>query len=73
MTEKKGWQMSQVALALVREKVVLRTPIVGLNSASIERLDEACALRDMTLTADEIKSRKYFEEPYIPKPIFGHS
>ncbi len=44
-------------------------PIVGLASTSIERLDEACAVQDMRLTADEMR---YLEEPYAPKPVAGH-
>jgi aryl-alcohol dehydrogenase-like predicted oxidoreductase len=67
LAEKKGLKMSQVALAWIRGKGCI--PIVGLNSPSIERLDEACAIRDMKLTADEMK---YLEEPYTPKPVAGH-
>ena len=67
VAERKGWKMSQVALAWIREKGCI--PIVGLTSTSIERLDEACAVRDMRLTADEMK---YLEEPYAPKPVAGH-
>ncbi|MCJ1223874.1 hypothetical protein MMC12_000517 [Toensbergia leucococca] len=68
LAEKKGWKMSQVALAWIRGKGCI--PIVGLTSANTERLDEACAVRDMKLTADEMK---YLEEPYAPKPVAGHS
>ena len=67
VAEKKGGKMSQVALAWIIEKGCI--PIVGLNSTSIERLDEVCAVRDMKLTADEMK---YLEEPYAPKPVVGH-
>ena len=67
VAERRGWKMSQVALVWLREKGCI--PIVGLNSTSIERLDEACAMRNMRLTADEVK---YLEEPYVPKPVFGH-
>lgn len=67
VAEKKGWKMSQVALAWTRDKGCI--PIVGLNSTSIQRLDEACAVRDMRLAADEVK---YLEEPYVPKPVSGH-
>jgi aryl-alcohol dehydrogenase-like predicted oxidoreductase len=67
LAEKKGLKMSQVALAWIRGKGCI--PIVGLNSTSIERLDEACAIRDMKLTADEMK---YLEEPYTPKAVTGH-
>jgi aryl-alcohol dehydrogenase-like predicted oxidoreductase len=67
LAEKKGLKMSQVALAWIRGKGCIS--IIGLNSPSIERLDEACAIRDMKLTADEMK---YLEEPYTPKPVAGH-
>lgn len=67
VAERKGWKMSQVALVWIREKGCI--PIAGLNSTSIERLEEACAVRDMTLSADEVK---YLEEPYAPKPAAGH-
>lgn len=67
LAEKKGCKMSQIALAWLRAKCCI--PIVGLNSTSIERLDEACSLRDWSLTAVEIE---YLEEPYVPKPISGH-
>ncbi|KAK2792788.1 hypothetical protein FQN52_002851 [Onygenales sp. PD_12] len=63
---KKGWKMSQVALAWIRTKGAI--PIVGLTSG--ERMDDACAVRDMRLTADEAK---YLEEPYIPKAVSGHA
>ncbi|KAL8916204.1 MAG: hypothetical protein Q9208_008656 [Pyrenodesmia sp. 3 TL-2023] len=58
LAEKKGRKMSQVALAWLRGKGCI--PIVGLTSASISRLDEACAVREMRLSADEMK---YLEEP----------
>lgn len=67
VAERKGWKMSQVALAWLRGKRCI--PIVGLNDTNIERMEEACALREMQLTEDEMK---YLEEPYIPKPIAGH-
>ena len=67
IADKKGSKMSQVALAWIRGKDCI--PIVGLNSTSLSRLDEACALRDVHLTEDEMK---YLEEPYIPKPIMKH-
>ncbi|KAI4179026.1 MAG: hypothetical protein L6R41_008078 [Letrouitia leprolyta] len=64
---KKGWKMSQVALAWIREKGCI--PIVGLTSTNVQRLDEACAIRGMRLSADEMK---YLEEPYVPKVVMGH-
>jgi aryl-alcohol dehydrogenase-like predicted oxidoreductase len=68
VAEKKGWKMTQVALAWLRGKGCI--PIVGLTSTSIERLEDACAIRDLKLTEDEIE---YLEEPYVPKKIAGHS
>lgn len=68
LAEKKGWKMSQVALAWIRGKGCI--PIVGLNSTSIQRLDEACAIRDKKLTEEEMK---FLEEPYVAKPVLGHS
>ncbi|KAL2367425.1 hypothetical protein BDBG_16869 [Blastomyces gilchristii SLH14081] len=56
LAEKKGWNMSQVALAWIRGKGCV--PIVGLTSG--ERMDDACAVRDMRLTDEETK---YLEEP----------
>lgn len=67
VAEKKGLKMSQVALAWLRGKGCI--PIVGLNSTNVERLDEACALKDCHLTQEEVK---YLEEPYIPRAVMGH-
>lgn len=67
LADKKGWKMSQVALAWIRGKDCI--PIVGLTSANIQRLDEACAVREMRLSADEMK---YLEEPYVAKSVSGH-
>ena len=58
--------MSQVTLAWIRENSCIL--IFGLTSTSIERLDEVCVVRDMRLTADEMK---YWEEQYAPKPVAG--
>ena len=65
---KKGWKMSQVALAWVRSKVCV--PVMGLTSANVQRLEEACAVKDMRLTEEEIK---YLEELYVPKNVAGHA
>jgi aryl-alcohol dehydrogenase-like predicted oxidoreductase len=61
----KGWKMSDVALSWIRSKGAV--PITGINS--IKRLDEACGLRDKSLTEEEVK---HLEEPYVPKAVFGH-
>lgn len=62
---KKGWKMSQVSLVWLKSKGTI--PIVGFNS--VGRIDEACETRGKELTAEE---RKYLEEPYVPKNVFGH-
>ncbi|KAL1759878.1 NADP-dependent oxidoreductase domain-containing protein [Schizophyllum commune] len=61
---KRGWKMSQVALAWAQRKVT--SPIVGFNS--ISRVDEGVV--DSELTEDEID---YLEEPYQPKAVRGHA
>ncbi|KAH8705278.1 aldo-keto reductase [Talaromyces proteolyticus] len=66
LANKKGWKMGQVALAWVVQKGTI--PIVGFSN--LERLDEAVAVKDKTLTEEEIK---YLEEPYQPKAVQGHS
>jgi aryl-alcohol dehydrogenase-like predicted oxidoreductase len=65
LAKQKGWKMSQVALAWLRSKGSI--PIVGLNS--VQRMDEACEIRGMTLSEEEIQS---LEAPYVAKPIIGH-
>ena len=66
LAEKKGWKRSQVALVWVRMKGAV--PIVGFNK--LERIEEACGVRGKVLTEEEVK---YLEEPYVPKPIIGHT
>lgn len=69
LAKKKGSSMSQIALAWIREKGCI--PIVGVaSSTTVERLEEACAVRDLKLTEGDVK---YLEEPYVPKPVMGHS
>lgn len=66
LAEKKGWKMSQVALAWINKRV--SSPIIGFSS--VERIDEAIGVRGKTLTEEE---EKYLEELYEPKAISGHS
>lgn len=66
LASKKGWKLSHVALAWIIQKGTI--PIVGFSN--LDRLDEACDVRGKTLTDEEMK---YLEEPYVPKPIMGHS
>ena len=66
LAEKKGWKMSQVALAWINKRI--SSPIIGFSS--IERMNEAIESRGKTLTEEE---EKYLEELYQPKAIQGHS
>lgn len=66
LADKKGWKMSQVALVWINKRI--SSPIIGFSS--IERMDEAIAVRGKTLTEEE---EKYLEELYQPKAISGHS
>ena len=66
LAEKKGWKMSQVALAWINRNI--SSPIIGFSS--VDRIDEAIAVRGKTLTQEEIE---YLEELYQPKAISGHS
>ncbi|KAF9074589.1 NADP-dependent oxidoreductase domain-containing protein [Rhodocollybia butyracea] len=65
LAKKKGWTMTQVALAWVGMKVA--SPIVGMSS--IKRIEENI-ITGMTLDEKEVT---YLEEPYEPKPVRGHS
>lgn len=60
-----GVSMAVVATAWVLKKGAY--PIVGLNS--VERMDEAIRAISFKLSDEEAK---YLEEPYVPKPVFGH-
>jgi aryl-alcohol dehydrogenase-like predicted oxidoreductase len=66
LAKKKGWKMSQVALAWIIQKHTI--PIVGFSN--LARLEEAVAVRGKTLTEEEMK---HLEEPYKSKAIVGHS
>jgi len=66
LAEKKGWPMTQVALAWILQKNTI--PIVGFSS--VDRMDQAVGVKGKTLTEEEIK---YLEMPYVPKTIVGHS
>ncbi|KAK9482993.1 NADP-dependent oxidoreductase domain-containing protein [Lipomyces starkeyi] len=66
IAKKKGWLMSDVALAWVLGKVT-GSPIVGVNSA--ERLEQIAGVNGKSLTLEE---QKYLEEAYVPRKIMGH-
>ncbi len=66
LAQKKGWKMSQVALAWIIQKNTI--PIVGFSN--LARLDEAVDVKGKVLTDEEMK---HLEEPYKSKAIVGHS
>ena len=65
LANKKGWKMSQVALAWIIQKGTI--PIVGFSN--LGRLDEAADVRGKELTEEEMK---WLEEPYAAKAVVGH-
>ncbi|KAI2636376.1 aldo/keto reductase [Hypomontagnella submonticulosa] len=65
IANKRGWKMSQVALAWINKRVT--SPIIGFSS--VARIDEALEARGKILTDEE---EKYLEELYEPKQISGH-
>jgi len=65
LAKQKGWKMGQVAEAWINTKVT--SPIIGFSSP--ERMEEAI-IPNKTLTEEEIK---FLEEPYVTKPIVGHT
>ena len=66
LAEKKGWKMSEVALAWINKRCT--SPIIGFSS--VERIDEALSARGKELTAEE---EKYLEELYETRAVVGHS
>ncbi|KAL2826747.1 Aldo/keto reductase [Aspergillus pseudoustus] len=58
-------KMSQVALAWLVQKGSV--PITGM--ATLARIDDAAATRDVVLSETDLK---YLEELYQPKPVSGH-
>ena len=65
LAEKRGVPMSRIALAWHRARGV-EAPIVGCSKP--ERVDDAVAALDVTLTADEVA---YLEEPYVAHELVG--
>ncbi|KAB8345913.1 hypothetical protein FH972_022967 [Carpinus fangiana] len=64
----RGVSMAVVAIAWTLSKPYIHSPILGLSKP--ERVDEAIAATEFTLTEDEIKA---IEDLYVPKPVFGHA
>ncbi|KAL8822668.1 MAG: hypothetical protein Q9191_006600 [Dirinaria sp. TL-2023a] len=65
IARKRGWTMSQVALAWINSKVT--SPIIGFSS--VDRIEEALASRGKVLDEEEIK---LLQEPYVTRPVSGH-
>ena len=66
VAQERGASMAQIALAWVRSKPAVDSPIIGATKAS--QLDEAVASLDMTLSDAEIAR---LEENYTPRPNTG--
>ena len=67
LAKKKGWKMSQVALAWSMSKGI-SSPIIGYSK--VERIDESLEIKGKELSPEDIA---YLEEGYLPKNISGHS
>ncbi|MEM0219107.1 MAG: aldo/keto reductase [Thermoproteota archaeon] len=66
VAKNKGITISQVAIAWLLHKGVT-APIIGTTKP--EHVEEAVGATTVKLSDDEIK---YLEEPYKPKPVYGH-
>ncbi|MDP7976696.1 MAG: aldo/keto reductase, partial [TACK group archaeon] len=66
VAKNKGATPMQVALAWLLYKGVT-APIIA--TTKVEHLEEDVGALDVKLTDDDVK---YMEEPYRPKPIYGH-
>ena len=64
----RGVPKAQVALAWVRQKPFISSPIVGATQA--QHLKDAVAALDLTLSSEEIAQ---LETPYVPHGVVGHS
>jgi len=68
VAEARGVPRAQVALAWMRSKAVITSPIIGATKA--HHLDDAVASLDLALADDEIA---LLEEPYTPHDVAGFS
>lgn len=65
ISTKRGWTMTQVALAWVISRGSI--PVVGLSTS--DRLQEAVGLQDKSLSSEDLA---FLEAPYRPREIEGH-
>ena len=63
----RGASNSQIALAWILHQPGISAPIIG--ASRMHHLDEAIAVLDIKLDADELKA---LGEPYRPRPVLGH-
>ncbi len=64
----RGVPKAQVALAWVRQKPFISSPIIGATQA--QHLKDAVAALDLALSSEEIAQ---LEAPYVPHGVVGHS
>ena len=65
LAKRKGWTMSQVAIAWIKARVT--SPIIGFSS--VEGMEEAVGARGRSLSEED---ERYLEEPYVDRGISGH-
>lgn len=65
LSERKGWCMSQVALAWINKRI--SSPIVGFSS--VQRMEEAVEVKGKSLSEEE---ESFLEEVYVDRSISGH-
>lgn len=65
LAKKKGWTMTEVALAWTLKRVT--SPLIGFSS--VQRIEDALSVRGKELTAEE---EEYLEELYTPCEVEGH-
>ena len=63
---KRSLPRAQIALAWVLQKSFVTAPIIGASKPN--HLDDAVALLDVRLTAEEME---FLEEPYVPHAVTG--
>lgn len=68
VAQRHGATRAQVALAWLLAQDVVDAPIIG--ATKLEHLDEAIDALDLELTDDDLAE---LEEPYVPRPVLGHS
>ena len=65
LAQRRGWSMSQVALAWLNARAV--SPVVGLTS--VEHMDDVLGARGKQLSNDE---EQWLEELYLHRDVIGH-